>query len=261
MLQAVAEAVGVPVPLSFKADHLFRQNFDDGGENASSDEAGSGDESGTTITEVVPRGEIVPDGDAVAQIVAGEINAAMFVVPRDDCRDTPISHHAGVRSVGVDECEKSRCEGKPLDLRDREVNAALPQGSTIILPGSYNPIHRGHLGLMEVARALHAERLRSGCKGHDGAGGETPGVAEVQGKSENVYAVFEISVSNPDKGVLAAEEVRRRLKQFSDPEGVGWPFPVVVTRAPLFSEKVSSSPGSFFFFFSFSLLGTSLDEA
>lgn len=218
MLQAIAEAVGVPVPLSFKADHLFLQNIADGEENASSHESGSGDESETaTMTEVVPRGEVEPDRNAVEQIVAGELNAAMFVVP-----------NTGVKTAG----EKS---GEPLDLRDGEVKAALPQGSTIILPGSYNPIHRGHLGLMEVARALHAERLRSNSKDLDGASGVTPGVQET---SENVYAVFEISVSNPDKGVLAAEEVRQRLKQFSDPEGVGWPFPVVVTRAPLFSEKV-----------------------
>ncbi|CAM9486106.1 unnamed protein product, partial [Hapterophycus canaliculatus] len=111
------------------------------------------------------------------------------------------------------------------------VRAALPKGKTVVLPGSYNPLHRGHLGLLEAARAALEKTLLD----TSGGGGKTM-----------VHGVFEISVSNVDKGGLAAEEVRRRAAQFAEPRGVGWPYPVVVTRAPLFSQKARLFPGCAF---------------
>lgn len=110
----------------------------------------------------------------------------------------------------------------------------LPAG-TGILPGSFNPLHAGHVRLAQVA-------------------GEMLG-AEV---------VFEISVRNVDKRPLHEDEIRRRLAQFNLPsqspqgkgesspplagEGLGERVParVVLTDAPLIAQKARLFPGCIF---------------
>lgn len=79
-----------------------------------------------------------------------------------------------------------------------------------LLPGSFNPVHEGHWGLLAVA-----ER-RVGT------------------------AAFELSVTNVDKPPLTLEEVRRRLMQFV------WRGSVWLTRAPTFAEKARVLPGTVF---------------
>jgi hypothetical protein len=79
-----------------------------------------------------------------------------------------------------------------------------------VLPGSFNPLHDGHWGLLRLA-----ER-RAGS------------------------AAFELSVTNVDKPPLTLEEVRRRLAQFA------WRGSVWLTRAPTFAEKARVLPGSRF---------------
>jgi hypothetical protein len=81
----------------------------------------------------------------------------------------------------------------------------------VLLPGSFNPLHAGH---MLLARA--AEELK-----------QQP-------------AAFEISVTNVDKPPLAGETVRQRLAQFA------WKSPVELTRAPTFLEKSRLFPGTTF---------------
>ena len=77
-----------------------------------------------------------------------------------------------------------------------------------MLPGSFNPLHAGHVRLAAVA----ARRL----------GGPVH---------------FELSAANVDKPDLPAAEVERRVGQFA---GVG---PVWVTRAATFVEKARLLPG------------------
>lgn len=79
------------------------------------------------------------------------------------------------------------------------------------LSGSFNPLHAGHLRLAEVAAA-----------------------------ATGLPAIFELPVINADKGVLAKEEVERRLTQFRGR------FDVVLSRAPLFIQKAALFPGSVF---------------
>ena len=81
----------------------------------------------------------------------------------------------------------------------------------VLLPGSFNPVHAGHVLLARVAEELRQQSL-----------------------------AFEISVTNVDKPPLAGTTVRHRLAQFA------WKSPVELTRAPTFAEKSRLFPGATF---------------
>jgi hypothetical protein len=82
---------------------------------------------------------------------------------------------------------------------------------TILLPGSFNPLHAAHLKLADVA----SQRL---------------------GRP----AAFELSVVNVDKLPLSRDEIERRLRQFAGRA------PIWLTRAPTFVEKARLFPGVVF---------------
>jgi Cytidylyltransferase-like len=81
----------------------------------------------------------------------------------------------------------------------------------VLLPGSFNPVHAGHVLLAQVAEELRQQPL-----------------------------AFEISVTNVDKPPLAGATVRHRLAQFA------WKSPVELTRAPTFVEKSRLFPRTTF---------------
>jgi nicotinic acid mononucleotide adenylyltransferase len=81
----------------------------------------------------------------------------------------------------------------------------------VLFPGSFNPMHEGHVLLARVAEELRQQPL-----------------------------AFEISVTNVDKPPLAGETVRHRLSQFA------WRSPVELTRAPTFLEKSRLFPSTTF---------------
>ncbi|XAR72312.1 hypothetical protein NMG60_11018907 [Bertholletia excelsa] len=83
----------------------------------------------------------------------------------------------------------------------------------IILPGSFNPLHEGHLKLLEVATSIVG----------DG------------------YPCFEISAINADKPPLTVSQIKERVKQF---EKVG--KTVIVSNQPYFYKKAELFPGSAF---------------
>ncbi|HEX3952869.1 MAG TPA: hypothetical protein VHW90_04810 [Stellaceae bacterium] len=88
------------------------------------------------------------------------------------------------------------------------LSAPLP---ALLFPGSFNPMHEGHVLLARLAEELRQQPL-----------------------------AFEISVTNVDKPPLAAETVRHRLAQFAGKA------PVELTRAPTFVEKSRLFPGATF---------------
>jgi nicotinic acid mononucleotide adenylyltransferase len=81
----------------------------------------------------------------------------------------------------------------------------------VLLPGSFNPVHAGHVLLARIAEEIRQQP-----------------------------SAFEISVTNVDKPPLAGETVRHRLTQFA------WKSPVELTRAPTFVEKSRLFPKTTF---------------
>ena len=93
---------------------------------------------------------------------------------------------------------------------DGQLILSAPQ-PRVLLPGSFNPVHDGHVLLARVAEEVKQQPL-----------------------------AFEISVTNVDKPPLSNETVRRRLAQFA------WKAPVELTRAPTFVEKSRLFPQATF---------------
>jgi hypothetical protein len=93
---------------------------------------------------------------------------------------------------------------------DGQMTVSAPQ-PFVLFPGSFNPMHDGHVLLARVAEELRQQPL-----------------------------AFEISVTNVDKPPLAGETVRHRVAQFA------WRSPVELTRAPTFVEKSRLFPGTTF---------------
>jgi len=93
---------------------------------------------------------------------------------------------------------------------DGQIMLSAPQ-RFVLFPGSFNPMHEGHVLLARVAEELRQQPL-----------------------------AFEISVTNVDKPPLASETVRHRLSQFA------WKSPLELTRAPTFLEKSRLFPRATF---------------
>ena len=79
-----------------------------------------------------------------------------------------------------------------------------------ILSGSFNPLHEGHRVLAETAKNITGDKT-----------------------------IFEISATNVDKASLSVNEVSDRARQFRK-------FNLLITSAPLFSEKAKLFPDSTF---------------
>lgn len=80
----------------------------------------------------------------------------------------------------------------------------------LMLPGSFNPVHQGHLNLLKVAEEM------TGLRG-----------------------VFELSCANVDKPDIPEEEILRRVSAIRD-------IPVALTHAPRFVQKAELFPKTTF---------------
>lgn len=82
----------------------------------------------------------------------------------------------------------------------------------LVLAGSFNPLHDGHLAMLDAAQQM-----------------------------VNRQAYFEISIENVDKPRLAKSELQKRAAQISKTGGS-----LIVTNAQRFTEKSSLIPGAIF---------------
>ena len=110
----------------------------------------------------------------------------------------------------------------------------VPQAKTLVYPGSFNPLHRGHLELAAAARTQLACGSDGGVSGGDDVGG---------GAARAVPLVFEMALVNADKPALGRAATAARLQQF---EGTERDYAVLVTRSPLFVDKARLLPNSVF---------------
>jgi len=137
---------------------------------------------------------------------------------------TPSALDATISSITGQEALQKQVE--TLDLLDQLMRGEIewvlvePDGrmrsgqapsKPVLLSGSFNPLHEGHRQLLEVA-----------------------------GRMVRREGYFELPVVNADKAPLDPAEARRRLAQFA-----GF-APVILTRAPLFSQKALLFPGAVF---------------
>lgn len=100
------------------------------------------------------------------------------------------------------------CIAVPPDSRPP---GSLPEAGSLIMPGSFNPLHSGHLEMARIAAAM-----------------------------QNSPCWFEISVSNVDKRPLMASQLELRLRQAFGSNGV------IVTNTATFVQKSALFPGATF---------------
>lgn len=93
----------------------------------------------------------------------------------------------------------------------------------LILPGSFNPLHKGHTEL-----ALAAQRFMKRTTGVESA------------------VAFEIAVANADKGTITSSTIKERLGQFADQSSPLGRWPVIVSNATLFTQKAQLFRGCTF---------------
>lgn len=120
-------------------------------------------------------------------------------------------------------------------------NVTLPAG-TLIYPGSFNPLHDGHLSLVRSQLDLLEQQFRSAAGSlEEGSTSTTP--------FRPPLVVFEIGAVNADKPPLPRDEITKRLSQFhahSNPLFSRWGitnFAVSITSEPLFLGKAAIFPG------------------
>jgi hypothetical protein len=104
--------------------------------------------------------------------------------------------HGEIRAVCMDIDGRLRCDAPP---------------PPALLPGSFNPLHEGHLELASVA-------------------------ARILG----VPVAFELSVVNADKPPLSRADIEHRRRQFL------WRAPLWLTHAPTFATKAELFPATTF---------------
>lgn len=80
----------------------------------------------------------------------------------------------------------------------------------LMLPGSFNPVHKGHFGMLKAAEEM------TGLRG-----------------------VFELSCANFDKPDISEEEILRRVSAIRD-------IPIALTHAPRFAQKAELFPQTTF---------------
>jgi len=121
--------------------------------------------------------------------------------------------HVAKETEQIDLVDRLRAQEIPLVTvwPDGRMSPAKKLPNVALLSGSFNPLHSGHQQLAQAA---------AGMLGQD--------------------VFFELPLINADKAAIGSEEAHRRVAQFANLS------PVLLTAAPLFSQKAQLFPHSFF---------------
>lgn len=87
--------------------------------------------------------------------------------------------------------------------------------NSVILSGSFNPLHEGHIEMLEKARGDDLDKSKK--------------------------MVFELAIRNADKGMLSEEVILARMKQFEERQ-----LNLLVTKEPYFYQKALLLPRQVF---------------
>jgi len=145
--------------------------------------------------ETIPEAIYNGDNDALASLYDGMTSCALQI---------PVSQPAGAIT--------------PLIFSDIK---PLPKG-TIIFPGSFNPLHEGHMKLLKAAQDTLTKD-----------------------QNDRPPVIYEIAAFNADKPPLSREVLEARLAQFIGAD-LDSSSCVAVTKAPLFVQKARLFPHSAF---------------
>ena len=89
----------------------------------------------------------------------------------------------------------------------------VPLNNIVIFPGSFNPLHQGHIKTLESSCELN-----------------------------NTNGIYELCVVNVDKPLLTIAEIEKRLEQFKFPNNI----PIILTNESLLFDKSKLFPGNSF---------------
>lgn len=129
---------------------------------------------------------------------------AHLLAPDDTCADVPAGGEDLIERIVAGSAERITV------WPDGQI-AGAGSPPALVLPGSFNPLHDGHVRLADVAQDI-----------------------------AGAAASFELSVVNVDKPPLTAPAVRERAAQFA------WRAPLELTRVPTFVEKSRLFPEATF---------------
>ena len=101
------------------------------------------------------------------------------------------------------EVSKALDEGRSFMIPNLQAEELLKQEHVVLFPGSFNPLHHGHMEIYEFIK-----------------------------KFLGVTPIFEISVTNVDKPMLSYFDIVERWNEMGD-------LPLVLTDAPLMFDKIS----------------------
>ncbi|KAG5184315.1 hypothetical protein JKP88DRAFT_348454 [Tribonema minus] len=159
---------------------------------------------------------------------------------------------ARLRSAGSGE-QARRAEGGAAAAAGGGVQMMFPElpvpAPALVFPGSFNPLHNGHVALVQAAQACYARTQADSSAGSSGGGGSADVGSDAAAAAHHPLPVlFELSVANADKGALPRAELLRRVAQFAGGGGatLGAQYAVALTAAPLFLQKARLFPGCVF---------------
>ena len=109
-------------------------------------------------------------------------------------------------------------EGKPVAFKALKY-PVIPDGS-LVMPGSFNPPHRGHISLGQAA-VRAAERMG------------------YYSRHDTLPIFMELSLTNADKPPIDPQTASERIRKFLTLENLPRQWGLVLTRAPLFSQKLT----------------------